>query len=150
MDLGSHRLETFHSIAGPARRVAAFSDRRRVRGDVEDSLSLIVSYASGVQATLSSIWGIDPARGDYEVWCTRGHVNVPYARGDECLVTQDGKTRQVARPAHQLHDLPLIEDFVAGISEPARHTLNGRIGLEVQRVIDAAYQSAARATVITL
>ena len=150
MDLGSHRLETFHSLAGPAERVAAFSDRQRIRGDVEDSLSLIVKYRSGAQATLSSIWGISPARGDYEVWCTQGHVNVPYARGNECFVTKNGETRRESRMAHDLHDLPLIEDFVAGIAQPARHTLNGRVGLAVQRVIDTAYRSATDSRVISI
>ncbi len=150
MDVGSHRLETFHSLAGPAQHVAAFSDRQRIRGDVEDSLSLIVRYSSGAQATLSSIWGIDPARSDYEIWCARGHVHVPYARGDECFVTQNGETRQETRASHELHDLPLIEDFVAGVAQPARHALDGRVGLEVQRVIDAAYRSAADAIVVTL
>ncbi len=150
MDLGSHRLQTFSSLAGPARQVAAFSDRRRVAGDVEDVLSLIVNYDSGVQATLSSIWGIDPARGDYEVWCTKGYINVPYARGDECFVTQNGKRRRETHPAPELHDLPLIEDFAAGVASPDGHVLPGEVGLEVQRVIDAAYRSAATESVVRL
>jgi len=150
MDLGSHRLETFHSLAGPSRQVSAFSDTRRTCGDVEDSLSMIVRYASGVQATLSSVWGIDPARGDYEVWCTHGHVNVPYARGDECYVTQDGETRRVYQPDDPLYDAAVIQDFVAGVANPSRHVLHGRLGLEVQCVIDAAYQSATCEGVVTL
>lgn len=150
MDLGSHRLQTFSSLAGPARQVAAFGDRRRVAGDVEDVLSLIVNYESGVQATLSSIWGIDPARGDYEVWCSEGYVNVPYARGDECFVTQHGQRRRETRPAPELHDLPLIEDFAAGVTRPDGQVLTGEVGLEVQRVIDAAYRSAADGMVVRL
>jgi len=150
MDLGSHRMQTFSSLAGSARQVAAFSDRRRVAGDVEDVLSLIVNYDSGVQATLSSIWGIDPARGDYEVWCTKGYVNVPYARGDECFVTQNGRRRRETHPAPELHDLPLIEDFAAGVTRPDGQVLTGEVGLEVQRVIDAAYRSAAEGVVVRL
>ena len=49
-----------------------------------------------------------------------------------------------------LHDMPLIEDFAAGVARPDGHVLAGEVGLEVQRVIDAAYRSAAKGVVVRL
>ncbi len=150
MDLGSHRLDIFYSLAGTAARVAAFSDRRVIPGDVEDTASVIVQYDSGVQATLSALWSVDPARGDYEVWCTKGHVNVPYARGTTYTVNRPDRSETVTLPEHELHDLPLIDDFVHALHGRGEHVLPGTGGLEVQRVIDAAYASAAEGRVVTL
>ena len=150
MDLGSHRLDIFYSLAGPATRVGAFSDQRVIPGNVEDTASLIIQYASGVQATLSSLWSIDPARGDYEVWCTKGHINVPFARGTEFLLNRPGRSEHITLPADDLHDLPLIDDFVCAVEGSGPHVLDGAGGLQVQRVIDAAYASAASGESITL
>ncbi|MBM4435977.1 MAG: Gfo/Idh/MocA family oxidoreductase [Actinobacteria bacterium] len=150
MDVGSHRLDIFYALAGPARRVAAFADRRIVPCDVEDTASLIIQYASGVQATLASAWSVNPARGDYEVWCTDGHINVPYARGSEFTLERHGQSETFTLPPGELHDLPLIADFVDGVEQRATHVLTGAGGLEVQKVIEAAYVSARNATVVTL
>ena len=150
MDLASHRLETFHSLAGEAGRVAAFIDRRCLGGDVEDTASLIVQYSSGIQATLSSCWSINPARGDYEVWCTDGHIEVPYARGNELVIQRGDEVDHEVLPANPLYDLPLIEDFVDAVEGRSDHQLPGTVGLEVQRVIDAAYVSAAEQRIVTL
>ena len=150
MDLGSHRLDIFYSLAGPATRVGAFSDQRVIPGNVEDTASLIIQYASGVQATLSSLWSIDPARGDYEVWCTKGHINVPFARGTEFVLNRPGRSEHITLPADDLHDLPLIDDFVGAVAGSGPDVLDGAGGLQVQRVIDAAYASAASGEIITL
>ena len=150
MDLGSHRLDLFYSLAGPAERVAAFSDRRVLDGTVEDTASVIIQYASGVQATLSSLWSVNPARGDYEIWCTKGHVNVPFARGTEYVLERDDRTETITLPAEDLHDLPLIDDFVQAVERRGPHVLTGAGGLEVQRVIDAAYASAATDRIVTI
>ncbi len=150
MDLASHRLETFHSLAGEAARVAAFVDRRGLKGDVEDTASLIVQYRSGVQATLSSCWSVNPARGDYEVWCTHGYIRVPYTRGDELIVQRGSEVERQVLAGNPLHDLPLIEDFVDAVEGRAEHQLPGKVGLEVQRVLEAAYVSAAERRVVTL
>ena len=149
MDLGSHRLDIFYSLAGRAAQVAAFSDQRVIPGDVEDTTSVIVQYHSGVQATISALWSINPARGDYEVWCTDGHINVPFARGVEFTIERPDRSDTFTLPEHDLHDLPLIADFVDGING-GTPVLTGEGGLEVQRVIDAAYASAAEGRVVTL
>ena len=52
--------------------------------------------------------------------------------------------------APALHDLPLIEEFAAGVARPERQVLTGQVGLEVQQVIDAAYRSAATEAVVRL
>ena len=151
MDLGSHRLDLFYSLAGPADAVAAFSERRVLEAvQVEDTSSLIIRYRSGVHATLSSCWSISPARGDYEVWCTDGHVNVPYTRGSELVLQRNGRWENITLPPCELHDLPLIADFVAAVEGRAPLTLPGTVGLEVQGVIEAAYRSAASGTVVRL
>ena len=150
MDLGSHRLDIFYSLAGPARRVAALVDRRVIEGEVEDTATLLIEYESGVHATLASHWSVNPGRGDYEVWCTGGHVSVPYTRGSEFILESGGRTETLSLPPGELHDLPLIEDFVRAVEGSGAHLLPGGGGLEVQRVIDAAYASAREGAVITL
>ena len=151
MDAASHRIDLFHELAGPAEAVAAFTDRHVLGdADVEDTASLIIRYRSGVHATLSSCWSIDPARGDYEIWCTQGHVNVPYVRGSSFTVQRGGASQTVTMPPGELHDLPLIDAFVAAVEDGAALTLDGDRGLEVQRVIDAAYAAAASETVVRL
>ena len=150
MDVGSHRLDIFHSLAGPAARVAAFSDRRVLTCDVEDTVSLIVRYASGVQASLSCMWSVQSARGDYEVWCTGGHLVVPAIRGEELIVERDGEAETIRLSGPGVFDLPLIADFVDAVEKGSPQVLPGSAGLEVQRIIDAAYKSSATAQVVEL
>ena len=150
-DIGSHRLDIFHSLAGPAARVAAFVDRRAVEGDVEDTAAVIVQYRSGVQATLSSLWTANPARGDYEVWGSNGYINVPYARGSEIVLqSPSGNRETLTIPPGELHDLPLIDDFVRAMQTGGAPHISGPDGVEVQRVIDAAYQSAQTGRTVSL
>ena len=77
-------------------------------------------------------------------------MNVPYVRGSSFTVQRGGASQTVTMPPGELHDLPLIDAFVAAVEDGAALTLDGDRGLEVQRVIDAAYAAAASETVVRL
>ena len=150
VDVGTHRLDLFHALAGPAARVAGFANQRFVDGDVEDVCSLVVEYTSGVQATLSSLWCVSPGRGDYEVMCTQGRIQVPDIRGQRIVIQSGDGERELVVPPDELHDLPLIERFVDAAEGRSELELSGVAGLEVQRITDAVYKSAASGTMIHL
>lgn len=150
VDVGTHRLDLFHALAGPAARVAGFASQRFVAGDVEDVCSAVIEYKSGVQATLSSLWCVNPGRGDYEVMCTQGRIRVPDIRGERIVVESGDDQEVLIVPPDELHDLPLIERFVDAAEGRSDLELSGAAGLEVQRITDAVYQSASSGTMIHL
>ena len=150
VDVGTHRLDLFHALAGPAARVAGFADRRFIDGDVEDVCSAVIEYRSGVQATLSSLWCVSPGRGDYEVMCTQGRIQVPDIRGERIVVQTGDRERELVVPPDELHDLPLIETFVDAAQGRSELELSGEDGLEVQRITDAVYESASSGMMVHL
>ena len=150
VDVGTHRLDLFHALTGPAARVAGFADRRFIDGDVEDVCSAVIEYRSGVQATLSSLWCVSPGRGDYEVMCTKGRIQVPDIRGERIVIQTGGGEREIIARPDELHDLPLIERFVDAAEGRSKLELSGEAGLEVQRITDAVYESASSGTMIHL
>ena len=150
VDVGTHRLDIFHALAGPAAKVAGFANRRFIAGDVEDVCSAVIEYESGVQATLSSLWCVNPGRGDYEAMCTKGRIRVPDIRGERIVIESGHGDRELIAPPDELHDLPLIERFVDAAEGGLELELSGHAGLEVQRITDAVYASASSGTMIHL
>ncbi len=150
VDVGTHRLDVFHALAGPASRVAGFADRRHIDGDVEDVCSTVIEYRSGVQATLSSLWCVSPGRGDYEVMCTQGRIWAPDIRGERLVIQTGEGQRELIAPSDELYDLPLIERFVDAAEGRSKLELSGEAGLEVQRITDAVYESASSGRMIHL
>ncbi len=150
VDVATHRIDLFQALAGRAARVAGFASRRFIDGDVEDTCSAIVEYRSGVQATLSSLWCVNPGRSDYEVMCTEGQIHVPDIRGDKLRILTEGGEEEILVPPDELHDVPLIERFVDAAEGGSQLELSGEAGLEVQRITDAVYESASSGTMIAL
>jgi predicted dehydrogenase len=66
------------------------------------------------------------------------------------MLNRPDRSESVTLPADDLHDLPLIDDFVCAVEGSGRHVLDGAGALQVQRVIDAAYASAASGEIIIL
>ena len=150
MDIGTHRLDLFQALAGPAAKVAGFAARRFIDGDVEDTCSVIIEYRSGVQATFSSLWWVRPGRSDYEVSGTEGRIYVPDVSGNVLTLERDGISSEIRAEPDELHDLPLIERFVDAVEGGDDLELSGDAGLEVQRITDAVYESASAGTIVAI
>ncbi|MGH2368463.1 MAG: Gfo/Idh/MocA family protein [Chloroflexota bacterium] len=166
-DLGSHIISLTYLWAGPIARLTAqmktFVHQRRLPGsetemgtvDVDDDVQLIGELAGGGLVNLSASRTYT-GRGNYqriEVSGREGGAVYDNAKPDELAVCigKAWRERQAwgTLPAGRQHRLTQMHVFVDGIlhgKAPAEVLPNFQVGLQVQRVMDAAERSAESGT----
>jgi len=94
---GIHVLDAMIQIAGPVSTVYAYSDRRKIAVDMDDTTSMLLKFANGVTGSLSTVF----ATGDLyrvAVYGSKGWIEL---RGDTELITKglDGAPETTKLPA---------------------------------------------------
>lgn len=142
MDIGSHSLDLMIALFGPVRRVAAQTAALTFAYEVEDSISLLLQFASGVQATASYHFNV-PATHSLVVNGTAGRILSPQVDQPELVWTdREGAEHVETLPRHKNMNIPLIENFIAAVEGRAELLVPGRAGAYTSRVVDAVYRSA--------
>jgi predicted dehydrogenase len=110
--------------------------------DVEDTMAMLIRFATGAQISCHFQWNIPVVRDNFELFGTEGAIiSTPFSGNDLILCTSGGDIRHEFSPAPNAH-LPLLEDFVGRLlageppSYPAEDTL------PAYQIISAAYESA--------
>jgi predicted dehydrogenase len=162
-DLGSHLISLTYLWAGPIKRMTAqmktFVHERRLpnsdqmgKVDVDDDVQIIGELATGGLVNLSASRTYT-GRGNYqrvEVSGREGAVVYDNSQGDELQVCLGPAFRQrqawstlTAGRQHRVTQLHTFVDAVLQGKNPDEVLPNFRIGLEVQKVMEAAEMSAA-------
>jgi predicted dehydrogenase len=142
MDFGSHRLEIFLNLFGKAEEVHGYADRLLFERAVEDTSGAWLRFESGVRAVLTVTHAAITPRDTLEIFGSEGSLHVGVLNeGDLRIVTPEGE-RQEAHPPHANLHQPLVEDFLAAIREGREPAVNGAVGREVQRLLEAVYGSS--------
>jgi predicted dehydrogenase len=162
--IASHLISLLYLYFGPARSV--FGRTQSVYSEVEDSGTALFEYADGVQGTLDVSWSIPGYRLAYM------NLTVEAENGSLDL-TNDDLRMYLNKPAkgypkewtHLYRaDMPSVSgfdlggegfyeedrDFIVACLERRKPVVSWLEGLEVQRIIEAIYRSAASGKTVVL
>lgn len=170
---GVHDLDLLTWLFGPVERLHAWQRNLAGHPGVEDYLAVELTFASGLQAQLVNVWHDmlqRPSNRRLEVFCERAFLASEHDMsgslrhqlgddaesewsGDDVLrrfralrAAEDHPLRDWFGVSYMVQDLAFVEALLAGRDpEP-----DLRVGLEAQRLAEAAYTSARQGRSITL
>ncbi len=157
-----HDVDILRFCFGEVDGLAARTANHAGHEAVEDLAVVSLSFASGVEAQLTSVWHDILSRGStrrVEVFCREGMVWLENEfRGPLHIQTSEGTEVRDCPSPQWVNDLPLSDDDVglairayveadrAFVDAVARHTAPEPgldVALAAHRLVDAAYRSAA-------
>ncbi|ARA92417.1 hypothetical protein AWN76_004035 [Rhodothermaceae bacterium RA] len=149
-DVATHRLDLMTYYMGNPRQVAAFTDTLRFDFDVDDTDVLILRFEGGGQGAAMFSWSVGAEINEFELCGTDGRIlgrDIGQGRFD---VVAGGTTRSFHLPPPAITHLHLVEHFVACLRSGTPNRLSGEEGMQATRITEAAYQSSAEGTIVTL
>ena len=161
-----HDLDILRYCFGEVDEVAARTANHAGHEGIEDMASVSLSFASGLEAHLTSIWHDILSRGStrrVEVFCREGMVWLDDEfRGPLHVQTSDGMEVRPCPSPEWVDALPLADDevglavrayveadraFVDAVTGGAAPQPGLDVALSAHRLVDAAYRSAAAGVV---
>ena len=147
--MGVHLVDTFHYLAGPAARVAAFTKQVYGWRDLDEATTAIIEYERGPLGFIGTSYFV-PA---VNTFCVYGSEFNAWNEGDGAgLWTQRrGEPARTQRPTEVIDTfVDEMEEFARCILEGAEPETGGPEGLEVAAVLEAIVRSAATGRTIDL
>lgn len=145
MDIGSHRLNLFLHLFGPARQVKACTAAMAADFEVDDTAVLLVQFESGVVGTLQCHFRSGPDPDELTIMGSHGRLVARPLNGDQ-LIIETGQDRRVeVHPPASNFNAPLIADFVSAVLDRREPTVNGEEGKLTNEVMERAYADGAPA-----
>ena len=148
MDMASHRLDLLCMLFGQPLSVSALTDTRELNISVEDTGSLLIQFAGGVQAAVFASHCIHAPMDEFEIYGTRATLRVSPLNGSE-LQLLGGHSETFHLPKADNVHLPLIEDFNQAIRENRDPRVSGEEGMKTSVLLEAAYHAANERKVVT-
>ena len=148
MDMASHRLDLLCMLFGQPLSVSALTDTRELNISVEDTGSLLIQFAGGVQAAVFASHCIHAPMDEFEIYGTRATLRVSPLNGSE-LQLLGGHNETFHLPKADNVHLPLIEDFNQAIRENRDPRVSGEEGMKTSVLLEAAYHAANERKVVT-
>jgi 1,5-anhydro-D-fructose reductase (1,5-anhydro-D-mannitol-forming) len=121
-DVASHRIDALNFLFGRPERATGLRSNAVHALEVEDSATAVISYAGGVHAVVDARWNSRVGRDEFRVVGTEGAIEMTPLNGPEIRWPGGVEQLPVATNAH----LPLIENFVAAVSDGAALVSPGR------------------------
>jgi len=149
MDMASHRLDLLCMFFGPPLSVAALTGTRELGIPVEDTGSLLIAFAGGIQAVVFASHCVHAPMDDFEIYGTHASVRVSPLNGSTLELAGSPSETWHLPKAENVH-LPLIEDFNQAIRQDREPAIPGQEGMQATRLLEAAYQAAREGTVVRL
>ena len=142
MDIGSHRLDLFLRLFGSVSDVKAQCGTVAASYQADDVATLALRFESGVHGVLHCCFGSSTDPDEFAVLGTEGRLVSRPLNGGE-LIIEHGRDRTIEQhsPASNFNS-PLIADFSAAILESRSPLVSGKVGLDVNRVMELAYASS--------
>jgi predicted dehydrogenase len=139
--LGVHMVDTFHFLAGRARRVSAFSKRIPSMGAIDSATSLLIEFEGGVIGSISTSYYVPPI----VTLAAYGTGGIAWNEedGNRLFIQSAGDTRRAEQPVETIDTVAdELAEFVRCIRHGTEPETGGAAGLEVARVLEATVDSA--------
>jgi predicted dehydrogenase len=147
MDMASHRLDLLCMLFGTPLSVSALTDTRALSIPVEDTGSLLIQFAGGVQAAVFASHCVHAPMDEFEIYGTRASLRVSPLNGSELRLFGNPSETFHLPKADNVH-LPLIEDFNQAIRENREPSVSGEEGMKTSVLLEAAYNAAREGKVV--
>jgi len=147
MDMASHRLDLLCMLFGEPLSVSALTDTRALSIPVEDTGSLLIQFAGGVQAAVFASHCVHAPIDEFEIYGTRASLRVSPLNGSELRLFGNPNETFHLPKADNVH-LPLIEAFNQAIRENREPSASGEEGMKTSVLLEAAYYAAREGKVV--
>jgi predicted dehydrogenase len=121
-DVASHRIDVLNFLFGRPERAVGLRSNAVHALEVEDSATVVMSYAGGVHAVVDARWNSRVGRDEFRVAGTEGEIAMSPLNGPEIRWPGGVEQLPVAKNVH----LPLIENFVAAVLDGVKLISPGR------------------------
>jgi len=140
MGFGCHRIEVMTHLLGPvAKAESVLENSLYDEREVEDNAAALLRFDSGAIGMLCVSNAVQEPSDTLDVYGSRGSVHVAVLNeGGMRVWTRDGERTEEHPPHANIHQ-PLIEDFTRAVLEGREPQVTGRVGLEVQQILDEIY-----------
>jgi len=153
IDTGYHPTYLLlHLVDSEPIRVAAMLSRHRLEFmEAEDSAQVLVEFADGTVGNIATSWAYEPA-GSTEKFSVVGETGSLWSDKRSLFYKPRGGERIVIQQAEAEPDTFALEiaDFIACLREGRRPLNNEVDGVNVLKMILAAYASAERGTIVEI
>ena len=137
-----HSVDIFRALTGQeiAHTQAALSSALPIA--VEDSASLLVRSVDGVMGSLNCSWVTPVSETEVRIYGTEGQAHIDYGAPDGLRYKLAGDENWTVLPFDEADRFVQQADhFLRCVETGAPPLVNGDDGLQVMKVIEAAYQS---------
>ena len=141
---GCHRLEIFMNLLGPITNTVSVLENVVVKRAVEDTGVAVFRFESGPMAVLSMSQSIRESNDTFYLFGSEGSVHAPVLGSGEIGIKKGPKGNEETREFHPPHansHLPMIDSYCRSVLKGEDPVVDGKLGLEVQKVMDAVYTS---------
>ena len=139
MDIGSHRLDLFHLLGGPPKRVTGLATRAAATYHVEDNGTVLVEFGGGAQGVLQCYFGTEYVPDELTVVGTRGVVHCSPLNDGVMTWNIAGNRWSETLPPHDNLHAPLIADFYEAVIDNRPPRIGGNDGRIVNQMIGEVY-----------
>jgi predicted dehydrogenase len=139
--LGVHMVDTFHFLAGRARRVSAFSKRIPSIGAIDQATTASIEFEGGAIGSINTSYYVPPIV--TLVAYGTGGIAWNEEDGNRLFIQAADDTRRVEQAVETIDTVAdELAEFVRCIRHGTEPETGGAAGLEVARVLEAAVESA--------
>jgi predicted dehydrogenase len=139
MDFGCHRIEVLLNLLGPVQSATGTTGQVYPDHDVEDTATVAIAFANGASGLVTVVRGGTEEYDTVYIQGTKGLLRVDGLNEGGMTVSTPEGLRRETWPCHPNPHLPLIEAFSRAVARGRPPAVDGIVGREVQRVIDAVY-----------
>lgn len=145
-DFGCHRVEVLLNLFGRVKTVRASVSNVLFRREVEDTACALIEFEGGPHAVLSVTHAAREPQDTLVIFGGEGSIHVDVLNEGKLRIKTGVGERVELHPPHQNFHLPLIEDFARAVFKGVAPGVDGRVGLEVARVVEEIYTDAEAAS----
>ncbi|MFH0796716.1 MAG: Gfo/Idh/MocA family oxidoreductase [Candidatus Omnitrophota bacterium] len=141
-DVGSHRLDLLAYFFGKPKKVSAFVGANHLDIPVDDSSSLILEFAGGLQAVCQFFWAMATPVDELDIGGTKGRILSRNLEKGELQVIIGKGIKEYIFPRHQITHYSLVENYVKSLLSGKPNSLPGEEGMITSQIIEKAVQSS--------
>jgi len=140
MDFGCHRIEVLLNLMGQITEVKGVTGHVYSEHEVEDVATVLLKFENNACGVLTVIRGGTTDRDTVYIQGTEGSIQVDNLNEGNISWVTASRSYQSTLPKAENGHLPLIESFTLAVLSNKTPKVDGSVGLDVQRVIEGAYE----------
>ena len=149
MDIGSHSIDLLTYLLGDVSKVAAFTNSRTMKWEIEETATVLMQMASGVHAIVDTSFVVPQSEILLEIHGAKGSIVVAGDQGWKARFVFDDGMKEELRPSTNLYRAQ-VEHFSRCIGGEEELIAPGAAGLRNAQIISAAYESARTGRIVAI